>query len=175
MRGQFSGRKVLSDQIPNPADFGMHGLCPHLVCKGAADAIDFYVKAFGATELMRLPGPDGRLMHGTVKINNCMVMLADEFGDVGVEHSNKAPPTLGGTPVIMHLVVDDCDAWAERAVAAGAKIIVPLADQFWGDRYGMIEDPFGHRWALATQKSAPVMGVELVEAMNKAMDQQMQK
>jgi PhnB protein len=157
------------DNAINPADFGMHGLCPHLVCKGAADAMDFYKKAFHATEMMRLPGPDGKLMHGSMQINGCMVMLADEFRDVGAEHSNAAPPTLGGTPVVLHLQVDDCDAWAARAIAAGAKWIMPMADMFWGDRYGLIEDPFGHRWSIATPKGPPVMGDALIEAMNKAM------
>ena len=160
----------MTEAAPNPADFGMHGLCPHLVCKGAADAMDFYKSAFGAVEMMRLPGPDGKLMHGSMQINGCMVMFADEFGDVGTEHSNAAPPTLGGTPVVIHLQVDDCDAWAARAVAAGAKTIMPMADMFWGDRYGLIEDPFGHRWSIATTQGAPVMGDELVDAMNKAME-----
>ncbi len=158
----------MTDKI-NPADHGMHGLCPHLVCRGAADAMDFYKKAFGAVELMRLPGPDGKLMHGSLKINNCMVMLADEFSNVGAEHRTVAPPSLGGTSVVIHLVVDDCDAWAARAVAAGAKTIVPMADMFWGDRYGQVEDPFGHRWSLATPKGAPVTGDDLVDAMTKAM------
>jgi PhnB protein len=161
----------MSDPAPNPADFGMHGLAPHLVCKGAAAAIDFYVKAFGATELIRLPGPDGRLMHGSIMVNNCMVMLADEFGEVDEAHRNAAPPTLGGTSVILHLQVDDCDAWAARAVAAGAKTIMPMADMFWGDRYGVIEDPFGHRWSIATPKGPPVMGEELNAAMNNAMSE----
>jgi PhnB protein len=164
----------MTDQIPNPIDFGpahfgMHGLCPHLVCKGAADAMDFYKKALRATELMRLPGPDGRLMHGSMQINGCMVMIADEFGDADAEHRNAAPPTLGGTSVVIHLQVDDCDAWAARAVAAGAKWIMPMADMFWGDRYGQIEDPFGHRWSIATPKGPPVVGDDLIEAMSKAM------
>ena len=105
----------MTDQTPNtadfgPSDFGMHGLCPHLVCKGAADAMDFYKKALRATELMRLPGPDGRLVHGSMQINGCMVMIADEFGDADAKHRNAAPPTLGGTSVVIHLQVDDCDA-----------------------------------------------------------------
>ena len=154
---------------PSPADLGMHGLAPHLVCKGAVDALDFYKKAFGAEELMRLPGPDGKLMHGSVKINNYMVMLADEFGDVDAAHRNAAPPTLRGTSVVIHLQVDDADAWAARAVSAGCTTIMPMADMFWGDRYGVVEDPFGHRWSIATPKGAPKMGEELVDAMNKAM------
>lgn len=160
----------MSEQSFNPADHGMHGLAPHLVCKGAGAAIDFYVKAFGAQEMVRLAGPDGRLMHGSVKINNCMVMLADEFGDVDEAHRNAAPPTLGGTSVVIHLQVDDCDAWSARAVAAGAKVIMPMADMFWGDRYGVIEDPFGHRWSIATSKGPPVHGEALTEAMTKAME-----
>ncbi len=158
----------MSDTL-NPADFGMHGLAPHLVCRDAASAMDFYKKAFDAEELMRLPGPDGKLMHGSMKINNCMVMFADEFGDVDAAHRNAAPPSLGGTPVTIHLQVEDCDAWAARAVAAGCTTIMPMADMFWGDRYGIIEDPYGHRWSIATPQRAPVMGEELVGAMNKAM------
>jgi PhnB protein len=154
----------------NPADFGMHGLAPHLVCKGAGDAMDWYKKGLAGEELMRLPGPDGRLMHGSMKINGCMVMFADEYGDVGAEHRNAAPLTLGGTSVVMHVVVDDCDAWIARAEKAGAKVILPAADQFWGDRYGQIEDPWGHRWSLATPKGPPVMGDALTEAMNTAME-----
>lgn len=123
-----------------------HALCPHLVCAGAADAIAFYARAFGAEELMRLPGPNGKIMHASVRINGRVVMLVDEnpaFGMLG-------PKALGGTPVTMHLKVDDADAWARRAVAAGATSMMPVSDQFWGDRYGMVADPFGHRWALAT-------------------------
>jgi PhnB protein len=159
----------MSDEQPNPADFGMHGLCPHLVCKGAGDAMDWYAKAFGAVEMVRLPGPDGRLMHGSMQINKCMVMFADEFRDVGPEHGNAAPPTLGGTTVVMHMVVDDCDAWIARAEGVGATVILPASDMFWGDRYGQIQDPWGHRWAIATPKGPPIHGEALVEAMHKAM------
>ncbi|MEY2926300.1 MAG: hypothetical protein RL367_777, partial [Pseudomonadota bacterium] len=87
----------MADPGPNPADYGMHGLCPHLICKDAGAAMDWYIKAFGAVENMRLPGPDGRLMHGSLQINKCMVMLADEFGDVPADLRTAAPPTLGGT------------------------------------------------------------------------------
>lgn len=160
----------MTDHVPDPADFGMHGLAPHLVCKGAADAMEFYRTAFGAEELMRLPGPDERLMHGSIKINRCMVMLADEFGGVDPAHRNAAPPTLGGTSVVIHLQVDDCDTRAARAVAAGATTIMPMADMFWGDRYGVVADPWGHHWSIATPLGAPKMGDELIEAMNKAME-----
>ncbi len=160
----------MAEGIVNPADYGMHGLCPHLVCKGAAAAMDFYKAAFDAAEMVRLPGPDGKLMHGSMQINGCMVMIADEFGDVDEAHRNAAPPTLGGTSVVIHLHVDDCDAWAARAVAAGAKWIMPMAEMFWGDRYGVIEDPFGHRWSIATPNGSPVTGEELIAAMNNAME-----
>lgn len=160
----------MTEDMPNSVESGEQGLCPHLVCKGAADAMDFYKKAFNAVEMVRLPGPDGRLMHGSMKINGCTVMFADEFRDVGPEHSNAAPTTLGGTPVIIHLQVDDCDAWAARAVAAGAKIIMPMADMFWGDRYGLIEDPYGHRWSIATPTGPTLSGEELTEAMKNAVE-----
>lgn len=159
----------MTDQMPDPAEFGMHGLAPHLVCRGAADAMEFYKTAFGAEELMRLPGPDGKLMHGSMKINGCMVMFADEFTDVDEAHRNNSPQTLGGTCVALHLQVDDCDAWMARAEKAGARIAMPAEDMFWGDRYGQVEDPWGHLWSIATPKGAPVMGEELVAAMNDAM------
>ena len=125
---------------------GRATMMPHLVCAGAAKAIDFYKKAFGAAELMRLPGKDGKLMHGAVEINGACVMLVDEMPEWGV----LSPKALKGTPVTVHLVVDDVDAAFKRAVKAGATAIMPVADMFWGDRYGVLEDPFGHRWSVAT-------------------------
>jgi uncharacterized glyoxalase superfamily protein PhnB len=130
------------------AAHGVHAVTPHLVCAGAADAIAFYEKAFGATEMIRLAGPDGKLMHACVSINGSSVMLADEFPAMG----STSPKTLKGTPVTIHLIVDDVDGFVARAVDAGAKVVVPVADQFWGDRYGVIEDPFGHHWSVATPK-----------------------
>jgi uncharacterized glyoxalase superfamily protein PhnB len=121
-------------------------LAPHLVCAGAAKAIEFYQRAFGADELMRMPAPDGKLMHGSVSINGSMVMLVDENKEMRM----LGPKALGGTAVTIHLSVDNVDAWMTRAQAAGATIIMPAADMFWGDRYGVIEDPFGHRWSIAT-------------------------
>jgi PhnB protein len=122
---------------------------PHLVCNGAAEAIEFYKKAFGATEMMRLDAPNGKLMHACLNINGSSVMLADEFSEMCV-----SPSTLKGTPVTIHLSVGNADAVAEQAVAAGAKVILPVQDMFWGDRYGVIEDPFGHRWSLGTPKQS---------------------
>lgn len=158
----------MTDQITDPAEFGMYGVAPHLVCRGAADAMEFYKSAFGAEELMRLPGPDGKLMHGSMKINGCMVMFADEFADVDAAHRNTSPQALGGTCVSLHLQVDDCDAWMARAEKAGARIVMPAEDMFWGDRFGQVEDPWGHHWSIATPKGAPVMGDELIAAMNDA-------
>lgn len=140
-------------------------LAPHLVCAGAADAIEFYKNAFGAEEIMRLPGPDGRLMHASVKINGTTVLLVDEMPEYGV----LGPAKLGGTAVTLHLVVPDVDAAVERAVNAGAIITMPVANQFWGDRYGVIKDPFGHSWSLATPlPDAPRTEAELNEAFANA-------
>ena len=125
---------------------GMHSVTPHLICAGAADAIDFYKKAFNAVELSRLPGADGRLMHGSIRIGDSTVMLSDEFPEMG----GRGPKTLKGSPVTIHIYVDDADAFAARAAAAGAKVTMPVADMFWGDRTGMIKDPFGYSWAIAT-------------------------
>ena len=139
---------------------GMHSVTPHLICAGAAKAIDFYVKAFGATESARLPGPDGRLMHAAVRIGDSTVMLVDEMPEWGA----LSPKSLKGSPVTIHLYVDDVDAFVERAVKAGAKVTMPVEDAFWGDRYGKLEDPFGHHWSVAT----PVREVSMEEAQ-KAM------
>jgi uncharacterized glyoxalase superfamily protein PhnB len=124
----------------------MHVLSPHLVCAGAADAIEFYKKAFDAVEMVRLPGEDGKLMHAGILICGASVMLVDEAPEWGM----LSPRSLQGTPVTIHLYVEDVDAFVERAVEAGATVKMPVADMFWGDRYGVIEDPFGHRWSVAT-------------------------
>lgn len=129
-----------------PVPEGMHTVTPHLVCAGAADAIEFYKKAFGAVEEGRLPGPNGRLMHAMIRIGDSAVMLVDEMPEWGA----LGPKALKGSPVTIHLYVEDVDAVVKRAVAAGAKITMPLEDMFWGDRYCKLEDPFGHRWSVAT-------------------------
>src|SRR5262245_41168016 len=121
-------------------------LAPHLVCAGAADAIEFYKKAFDAEELLVLAGNDRKIMHAAVSINGSRVMLVDENRNYGL----LSPKALNGTPVVIHLNVPDVDRFFERAVAAGAKVIMPVADMFWGDRYGVVEDPWGHRWSIAT-------------------------
>ncbi|MGE5242188.1 MAG: VOC family protein [Bacteroidota bacterium] len=124
----------------------MHSVTPHLVCAGAAEAITFYQQAFGAVEMGRLPGPQGKLMHAMIRIGDSAVMLVDEFPDRG----SLGPKSLKGSPVTIHLYVEDVDATVKRAVAAGAKITMPVDDMFWGDRYGRLEDPFGHQWSIAT-------------------------
>ncbi len=146
-----------------PLPAGMHQLSPHLVCTGAADAIAFYQAAFGAVELIRLAGPDGKLMHASVRINDSSVMLVDE----NVEYGLLSPKSLNGTPVTIHLFVPDVDAWFARAVAAGATVRMPVDDMFWGDRYGIVEDPFGHLWSIATPQRS-LTGAELAAAMSNA-------
>lgn len=130
----------------NPIPEGMSTVTPHLVCAGASDAIEFYKKAFGATELVRLPGPDGKIMHACIQIGNARVMLTDEQP----KWRTLGPKALNGTPVTLHLYVEDADSFAQRAVEAGAKLVMPVTDMFWGDRYGQVEDPFGHHWSIAT-------------------------
>ena len=125
---------------------GMYTVTPHLVCAGAAEAIEFYKKAFDAEDLCRIPGPDGKLLHAMVRIGNSAVMLVDEYPEWG----SVSPKTLKGSPVSLHLYVEDVDSFLKRAVEAGAKITMPLSDMFWGDRYGQIEDPFGHHWSVAS-------------------------
>jgi uncharacterized glyoxalase superfamily protein PhnB len=136
--------------MPNikPIPDGFHTLTPHIVVNGAAKAIEFYKQAFGAEETFRLPMPDGSIMHATIKIGDSMLMLNDEFPAMGA----KGPLSIGGTPLTLHLYVTDVDQAFARAVKAGAKVKLPLADQFWGSRYGIVSDPFGHDWSLATHK-----------------------
>jgi len=138
----------MSDSAVKPIPDGMHTLTPHLVCAGAADAIEFYKKAFGAVEESRLPGPDGKLMHAQVRIGDSPLMLTDEAPQWG----SLGPKALNGSPVVIHIYTEDVDATVAQAAAAGAKVTMPVSDMFWGDRYGQLEDPFGHRWSVATHK-----------------------
>jgi PhnB protein len=131
-----------------PIPDGMHSLTPHLVCAGAADAIEFYKRAFNAVETARLPSPSGRLMHAAVRIGDSTLMLVDEFPDMG----SFGPKSLKGSPVTIHLFVENVDATVAQAVAAGATLTMPVADMFWGDRYGQLDDPFGHHWSVATHQ-----------------------
>jgi uncharacterized glyoxalase superfamily protein PhnB len=138
----------------------MRSVTPHLVCAGAAEAIKFYERAFGATGGHAMLGPDGRVMHAQVRIGDSVVMLVDEYPEQGV----RGPKALNGSPVTIHLYVDDVDAVYQRAIDSGAKATMPPTDMFWGDRYGMLEDPFGHRWSIATHKR-DLTEAEMREAM----------
>jgi len=127
---------------------GYHAVTPYLVVNGAASAIDFYKRAFGATEVLRVDGPDGRVGHAELRFGDSHVMLADEFPEMGF----RSPAAYGGTPVLMMLYVPDVDSRCRLAIEAGAKVLRPLADQFYGDRTVTFLDPFGHIWTVATHK-----------------------
>src|SRR4030081_3373421 len=129
-----------------PIPDGYPQVTPYLVLDGAADGIEFYKKIFGAQERMRMPGPDGRIGHAELALGDSVIMLADENAQMDV----RGPATIGGTPVSLHVYVEDSDAVFERAVRAGAKSLHPVEDRFYGDRSGQFEDPFGHRWDVAT-------------------------
>ncbi len=144
----------MSDTVPV-------GVIPHLVCDGAAAAIDFYTAAFGAIEERRLVGDSGKLMHAALRINGGLLMLVDAFPDMVV----KEPKALGGTAVTLHLYVADAQATAARAIAAGATEIMPVQPMFWGDMYGMVADPFGHVWSIATPLGEAKSSDELQAAM----------
>ena len=145
-----------------PIPPGMHTVTPHLVVRGAAKAIDFYKKAFDAKEESRLPGPNGTLMHASIRIGDSSVMLMDESH----EWKSVGPQSLKGSPVTIHLYVKDADKTFDTAVKAGAKPVMPMCDMFWGDRYGVLEDPFGHSWSIATH-TRDVSQKEIQEASKK--------
>lgn len=129
-----------------PIPEGYHSVTPYLMVKGAAQAIDFYKKAFGATEIMRFPGPNNTVAHAEIKIGDSPIMLADETD------ANRSPQSVGGSPVSLMLYVDDVDKTFKQAVSSGAKSTRPVADQFYGDRVGTLTDPFGHTWSIGTHK-----------------------
>ena len=149
---------------PIPENY--HSITPFLVVNDAARAIDFYKRAFGAKEIMRMDGPGGKVAHAEVKIGDSMIMLSDEMPGNGA----RSPKALGGSPVSIFLYVENVDTVFNQAVSAGAKVEMPMADMFWGDRYGKLTDPFGHSWSLATHKEdvAP-------EEMKKRAQQEMAK
>jgi PhnB protein len=130
-----------------PIPEGYHSITPYLIVQGGEGAIAFYQKALGATEVMRM-SDSGKVRHAELQIGDSRIMLADEHPELNA----LSPKTIGGTPISIHLYVEDVDAVVDRAIAAGAKLIRPVADQFYGDRTGGIEDPFGHRWFVATHK-----------------------
>ncbi len=140
-KAKTAARRIRVQAVPS----GFHTLTAHLTVGDGNQAVDFYKRAFGAKEVARMPAPDGSLMHAELKIGNSMIMLAGEMPG-----GSKSPKSLGGSPVTLNLYVSDADDFFMRAVQAGARVTMPLANQFWGDRYGQLEDPFGHIWAVAT-------------------------
>ena len=132
----------------NPIPEGYHTITPYLAVGDGRAAIEFYKKALNAQELFSMVNPDGRIGHAELQIGDSRVMIADEHPEINF----RGPRTIGGSPIFIHLYFDDCDAWFNRAVSAGAKVIRPLEDQFYGDRGGQVEDPFGHVWYFATHK-----------------------
>jgi PhnB protein len=154
----------------NPIPKGYRSVTPYLTVNDAARAIDFYKRAFGAQELMRMDGPDGKIGHAEIKIGDSIIMLADEMPGSG----SKAPHSLGGNTGGVFLYVENADAVFTQAVSAGAQVEAPLADMFWGDRYGRVKDPFGQSWSVATHKEdvAPAeMSKRAKEAMAKMAQQ----
>lgn len=140
--------KQANQPMVEPIPKGFSSVTPHLIIRDCAKAIDFYKQAFGAKEIYRSLMPDGKVMHSMIQIGDSLVMMADEFPSMGA----ASPNTLGGTSASLHIYTQDADTLFRQAVDAGAEIIMPLNDMFWGDRYGVIQDPFGHRWAIATHK-----------------------
>jgi PhnB protein len=139
-------KRAPAKKVVNPIPAGHPALSPYLIVDDAPRALEFYKKAFSARELMRHAGPDGRIGHAEIRIGDSIVMLADEH----LEINARSPKTVGGTPVSLHLYVRDVDAVARQATAAGAKTVRPVQTQFYGDRSGTLEDPFGHQWHVST-------------------------
>ena len=152
--------------MPNvkPIPEGYHTATPYLTVRDAARAIDFYKRAFGAQEIVRMDGPQGKIGHAELKIGDSMIMLSDEMPMGGT----RSPQTLGGTTAAIFLYVKDVDAAFKQATSAGAKVEAPLADMFWGDRFGKLTDPFGHSWAMATHKE-DVAPEEMAKRSREAM------
>ncbi|MES2207689.1 MAG: VOC family protein [Pseudomonadota bacterium] len=146
-----------------PIPEGMHTVTPHLVCPQASEAIEFYKKAFNAEELERLSGPDGRLLHAKIKIGDSIIMIADDFPEWG----SLSPKALKGSPVTLHIYVNDADKQFAQALEAGASVKMPIDTMFWGDRYGIVEDPSGHFWSIATHIQ-DLTAEEIQEAAKKA-------
>lgn len=152
-----------------PIPEGFHTTTPSLVVSDSKKAIDFYKKAFDAIEIYQMPTPDGKVMHAMIQIGDSFVMMSDEFPHMGT----RAPTTIGGTPVTIHLYVKDADKIFNQAVKNGAIPIMPVIDMFWGDRYGVIIDPFGHSWSIATHKK-DMSSEEMISASKAFMAKQNQ-
>ena len=156
--------------MTSPIPPGQEGFIPHLCCSPCADAIEFYKKAFGAEETSRMPAPDGkRLMHASINIDGKPIFLADDFPEYCGGKSQSAT-ALGGSPVVIHRYVRNVDAAFERAIKAGGTALMPVQDMFWGDRYGVIVDPYGHKWSLATHQK-DLTPEEMAQGMEQAFSQ----
>jgi PhnB protein len=154
-----------------PVPTGQENLIPHLVCDPCAEAIEFYKKAFGAEEISRMPAMDGRrIMHAQIRIGKSFVFLVDDFPEF-CGGKSQSPKALQGTPVTMHRYVDNCDAAIKRAQDAGATVLMPAQDMFWGDRFGVVIDPFGHKWSIATHVK-DVTPADMKAAMKEACAKQ---
>ena len=147
-----------------PIPDGYHTLTPFLTVRDAARAIEFYKQAFGAKERGVMKGPDGKVMHAELMIGDSIIMLADEWPEFGA----LSPPSVGGSPMGLHIYLDGVDAAFDRAVKAGAQVEMPVMDQFWGDRYGKLKDPFGHKWSIGTHVK-DMSNDEMKHAMDDAM------
>ena len=147
-----------------PVPDGYHTLTPFLTVRDAVKAIDFYKQAFGATERGVMKGPDGKVMHAELMIGNSIIMLSDEFPEFGA----LSPQSTGGAGMCLHIYLDGVDAAFDRAVKAGAEVEMPVMDQFWGDRYGKLKDPFGHKWSIATHTKDLSLD-EMKQGMDEAM------
>ena len=149
---------------------GYHTLTPTMTVRDAARAIEFYKQAFGAVEKGVAKGPDGKVMHAELRIGDSIIMLADEFPEFG----SLSPQSTGGTGMGLHIYIEDVDSAFDRAVKAGAKVDMPVADMFWGDRYGKLSDPFGHKWSIATH-IRDMSAEEIEKAQEEFMSQMMPK
>ena len=154
----------MASKATSPIPAGYHSITPYIIVKGGVKALDWYKKVFGAEELMRMPGPDGKIGHAELEVGDSLVMLSDPFPQA----TTRTPKELGGTSASVFLYVDDVDAVVKRAVDAGATVTMEVADQFWGDRFGTVQDPFGHSWSIATHVE-DVPPAEMAERAKKAM------
>jgi PhnB protein len=154
-------KKSSSSKAVQPIPKGFYTVTPYLVVTGGSDAIEFYKRAFGAKEMLRHATPDGKILNAQLKIGDSMILLSDEFPGADV----RSPLSLGSTSVTLHIYTKDVNKLWEQATGAGARIVMPLSNQFWGERYGQLSDPFGHRWSLSQQVK---MSREEMEALEKA-------
>jgi len=148
LKNSLSSGNYLEFPLAKPIPDGFHTVTPSIVVNNAIEAMEFYKNAFGAKEIYKFPTPDGKILHAMIQIGDSFVMLSDEFSSMGM----RSPQTVGGTSVTLHLYVEDADKIFKQATSAGAVVTMPIMDVFWGDRYGVVMDPYGHSWGIATHK-----------------------